>query len=102
VDKSLPTANNERFIAGGGRNRVIELFRSNDPIELSWAQSVLADEGIDSHIFDYHTSILDGSIGALPRRLMVSPDEESRARYILDVARRDLAAHNEAAGSDEN
>ena len=75
---------------------MIELFRSNDPIELSWAQSVLADEGIPSHIFDYHASILEGSIGALPRRLMVDEEIESRAKYILDIARRDLDAHNAA------
>lgn len=75
---------------------MIELFRSNDPIELSWAQSVLADEGILSHIFDYHASIIEGSIGALPRRLMVDGEEESRAKYVLDIARRDLDAHNAA------
>jgi len=75
---------------------MIELFRSNDPIELSWAQSVLADEGIGSHIFDYHASIIEGSIGALQRRLMVDGEEESRAKYILDIARRDLDAHNAA------
>ncbi|WP_430474518.1 DUF2007 domain-containing protein [Thalassospira lucentensis] len=75
---------------------MIELFRSNDPIELSWAQSVLADEGILSHIFDYHASIIEGSIGALPRRLMVGGEEESRAKYVLDIARRDLDAHNAA------
>ncbi|MEQ8287091.1 DUF2007 domain-containing protein [Thalassospira sp.] len=75
---------------------MIELFRSNDPIELSWAQSVLADEGILSHIFDYHASIIEGSIGALPRRLMVDGQEESRAKYVLDIARRELDAHNAA------
>lgn len=73
---------------------MIELFRSNDPIELSWAQSVLADEGISSHIFDYHASIIEGSIGALQRRLMVDGEQESRAKYILDIARRELDAHN--------
>lgn len=75
---------------------MIELFRSNDPIELSWAQSVLADEGISSDIFDYHASIIEGSIGALPRRLMVDGKQESRAKYILDIARRELDAHNAA------
>jgi len=75
---------------------MIELFRSNDPIELSWAQSVLADEGISSHIFDYHASIIEGSIGALQRRLMVDGEQESRAKYILDIARRELDAHNAA------
>lgn len=74
---------------------MIELVRSNDPVELSWVQSVLADEGIDCLIFDFHASILDGSIGALPRRLMVTPDDESRARYILEIARRDLPGNNE-------
>ena len=78
---------------------MIELFRSNDPIELSWAQSVLADEGITSHIFDYHASIIEGSIGALPRRFMVDGEAESRAKYILDIARRDLDAHNAATNS---
>ena len=78
---------------------MIELFRSNDPIELSWAQSVLEDEGITSHIFDYHASIIEGSIGALPRRLMVDGEAESRAKYILDIARRDLDAHNAATNS---
>lgn len=80
---------------------MIELFRSNDPIELSWAQSVLADEGIVSHIFDYHASIIEGSIGALPRRLMVDGELESRAKYILDIARRDLDAHNAATDSND-
>lgn len=75
---------------------MIELFRSNDPIELSWAQSVLADEGISSHIFDFHASIIEGSIDALPRRLMVDGEEKSRAKYILDIARRELDAHNAA------
>ena len=80
---------------------MIELFRSNDPIELSWAQSVLADEGIISHIFDYHASIIEGSIGALPRRLMVDGEMESRAKYVLDIARRDLDAHNAATDSND-
>ncbi|MFH1804317.1 MAG: DUF2007 domain-containing protein [Pseudomonadota bacterium] len=76
---------------------MIELFRSNDPIELSWAQAVLAQEGIESLVFDYHASILEGSIGALPRRLMVDSDDASRARYALDVARQQLAQDNAAA-----
>ncbi|MCC9620208.1 DUF2007 domain-containing protein [Thalassospira sp. MA62] len=79
---------------------MIELFRSNDPIELSWAQAVLADQGITSHIFDFHASIIEGSIGALPRRLMVAGDVESRAKYILDLARRDLEEDNATRSND--
>ncbi|OSQ38377.1 DUF2007 domain-containing protein [Thalassospira mesophila] len=82
---------------------MIELIRSNDPVELSWVQSVLADEGIDCLIFDFHASILDGSIGALPRRLMITPDDESRARYILEIARRELPGNAELeADADED
>jgi hypothetical protein len=80
---------------------MIELFRSNDPIELSWAQAVLADEGINSHVFDYHASIIEGSIGALQRRLMVDGEEESRAKYVLDIARRELDAHNAKSGGSD-
>ncbi|WP_073955951.1 DUF2007 domain-containing protein [Thalassospira sp. TSL5-1] len=79
---------------------MIELMRSNDPVELSWVQSILADEGIESLIFDFHASILDGSIGALPRRLMVTPDDESRARYALEIARRDLGRETPSHGGD--
>ncbi|MEE1569385.1 MAG: DUF2007 domain-containing protein, partial [Alphaproteobacteria bacterium] len=48
-----------------------ELFRTNDLVILSWASAVLAGENIEATVFDAHTSILEGSIGALPRRLMV-------------------------------
>ena len=63
-----------------------ELLRSNDPVRLSWLQSLLADEGIESILLDTHTSILEGSISAIPRRLMVADDDHSRARHLVDVS----------------
>ena len=44
-----------------------ELLRPNDPVRLSWLQALLADAGIESLILDHHTSVIEGSIGAIPR-----------------------------------
>jgi len=64
-----------------------ELFRSNDAVYLSFAQAVLKGEGIETLLFDAHMSVMDGSIGALPRRLMVVDDDQfERARQILAEA----------------
>ncbi len=60
-----------------------ELLRTNDSVRLSWLQSVLASEGIEFVVLDTHTSILEGSIGAIPRRLMVADEDAKRARDIL-------------------
>ena len=65
---------------------MVELLRTNDPVRLSWVMALLADARIESIVFDTHTSIVEGSIGALPRRLMVGDDDVSRARRVLDSA----------------
>jgi hypothetical protein len=44
---------------------------------------MLASAGIETVILDTHTSILEGSAGAIPRRLMVHEDNEQRARAVL-------------------
>jgi hypothetical protein len=64
-----------------------ELLRTNDPVLLSWAKAVLADEGIVAFVFDRHASIVEGSIGAIQQRIMVADDELSKARRILEAAR---------------
>lgn len=63
-----------------------ELFSTNDPVLLSWAISYLRDAGLNPVVFDRNASILEGSIGALPRRVMVPADEVDRARRLLDEA----------------
>lgn len=59
------------------------LIRSNDPVELSFAQALLADAGIPAVLLDQHTSVLEGSIGAIPRRLCVADDDLEEARTLL-------------------
>ncbi len=63
-----------------------ELIRTNDPVRLSFLSALLADEGIEAVVLDTHTSILEGSIGALPRRLMVREEDALRATRILEGA----------------
>ena len=60
-----------------------ELLRTNDPVLLSFATALLADERIEAVILDGHTSILEGSIGAIQRRLMVRDEDLARARRLL-------------------
>lgn len=56
---------------------------SNDPVRISFLAALLSDAGIGTTLLDTHTSILEGSIGAIQRRLAVATDDESRARRVL-------------------
>ena len=60
-----------------------ELFKTNNAVRLSYAVALLRDRGLSPVIFDQHMSILDGSIGALPRRLMIDDAEYPAAKQIL-------------------
>ena len=59
---------------------------SNDPVRLSFLAALLADAGIKAVVLDLHTSMIEGSIGAIPRRLMVADADESQARRVLREA----------------
>ena len=63
-----------------------ELLRTNDVVRLSWAQALLRDAGIDSVVLDQHTSLVEGSIGAIPRRLMVAEPDHRRAEALVKAA----------------
>ena len=62
---------------------MIELVRTNDAVLINALEALLAAAGIDSYVLDRHTSALEGSIGALPRRLMVHEEEAAQARALL-------------------
>jgi len=61
-------------------------MRSNDPVALSFAQSLMKDAGIYAMIADQGMSVLEGSLGILQRRLLVDSDREDEARQILKDA----------------
>ena len=67
-----------------------ELFRTNDVVRLSWAPARLRDAGIESLVLDQHTSLVEGSIGAIPRRLMVAERDYRRAHAIIAAADEEL------------
>ena len=60
-----------------------ELLRTNDPVRLSWVEALLRDAGIYSLVLDHHTSLVEGNIGAIPRRLMVEEGDYRRACALL-------------------
>jgi len=62
---------------------VREVLKTNNPVLLSFAQALLADSGIEAVVFDVHTSVIEGSLGFLPRRLMVGNENFLRAEAIL-------------------
>ena len=64
-----------------------EVLRTNDLVLLSYATHVLAEAGIETHVFDAHMSAVEGSIGAFPRRLMVQDEDIAKAlRELSNVA----------------
>jgi Putative prokaryotic signal transducing protein len=62
---------------------MIELIRTNDAVLISYVEALLRDAGIEYLVADRNMSVLDGSIGVLPRRIMVAEDDERKARKIL-------------------
>ena len=66
---------------------MVELLRTNDPILLSWVGALLADQGIPTVVFDSHTAVLEGSVAAIQRHLMVSRDDAPRARRLRAEAK---------------
>jgi hypothetical protein len=56
---------------------------TNDPVRLSVAQAALTAAGIAHQTFDAAASVMDGSIGAIPRRLVVAESDEAAAREVL-------------------
>lgn len=60
-----------------------ELLRTNDPTEIAFTQALLRGEEIDCFVMDVHMSALEGSIGILPRRVLVAREDKFRASAIL-------------------
>lgn len=63
-----------------------EIARSTDPVRLSFLTALLSDGGVAAILFDTHASIVQGSLGVLPQRLMVADDDYNEAVAILRSA----------------
>ena len=60
-----------------------ELLHTTDPTLIAFAKALLEGEDIDCFEMDVHMSVLEGSIGVLPRRLMVRDQDLFMARRAL-------------------
>lgn len=67
-----------------------ELIRTNDPVLLMTLETRLKSEGIDPLVFDTHASIIEGSISAIPRRVMIIDDDFDQAIGILQNIENDI------------
>ncbi|MEM8788496.1 MAG: DUF2007 domain-containing protein [Pseudomonadota bacterium] len=60
-----------------------EILRTTDPTVIAFATALLRAEDIECFVMDVHMSVLEGSIGIFPRRMMVRRSDAFRARSIL-------------------
>ena len=60
-----------------------ELVRSNDPVFISWLMAALEGVGIHALLLDQHISAVEGSLGILPRRVLVPDDAYADAKAIV-------------------
>ena len=60
-----------------------ELLRTNDITVIAYANAILEASGVDVFELDVTISVLEGSIGILPRRLMVRSDDLIKARQLM-------------------
>ncbi len=58
-------------------------MRTNDAVLVSAVVALLDGAGIDHLVLDQNMSVLEGSIGILPRRVLVADDEFKSARQLL-------------------
>ncbi|MBR1218124.1 DUF2007 domain-containing protein [Bradyrhizobium sp. U87765 SZCCT0131] len=63
-----------------------ELLRTNDMVLVSAVEALLDGAGIGHLVLDQNMSIIEGSLGVLPRRLLVTEDDLRAARQLLTEA----------------
>ena len=74
---------------------MIELLRTNDLVLISFIEAMFEEAGIGCFVADRHMSALEGSVGFLPRRILVAEDDRLRACRLL----RDAGLADELARS---
>ena len=67
----------------GGADTLRELVRTNDAVLISAIEALLKGADIPHLVADQNISVLEGSIGAFQRRILVGEDEIAAARELL-------------------
>ena len=65
---------------------MVEILRTNDLVLISVIESLLRAEGVGYFLADQHMAAVEGSLGFLPRRILVDARDEARARRLLQQA----------------
>ena len=65
---------------------MVEILRTNDLVLISVIESLFRAAGVGFFIADQHMAAVEGSLGFLPRRILVEASEEDRARRLLTEA----------------
>jgi len=63
-----------------------ELVRTNDIVLISAIEALLRGANIEYVVLDQNMSVLEGSLGMLPRRILVEEARAARARQLLQEA----------------
>jgi hypothetical protein len=63
-----------------------ELVRTNDAVLITAIEALLNGADIGHMVVDQNMSVLEGSIGIFPRRILVDEDQVDTARRLLDEA----------------
>lgn len=63
-----------------------ELLRTNDVVLISFVEALLRDSGIEHLVVDQNMSVIEGSLGVLPRRVLVAGERVDAARRLLEDA----------------
>jgi Putative prokaryotic signal transducing protein len=63
-----------------------ELVRTNDIVLISAIEALLRGANIEYVVLDQNMSVLEGSLGMLPRRILVQDAQTARARQLLQEA----------------
>jgi hypothetical protein len=65
---------------------MVELIRTNDLVLISFVESLLGEAGLRFFVADQHMSAIEGSLGFLPRRILIDGEQLEQARRLLSEA----------------
>jgi hypothetical protein len=84
--KRLTSAPSSQAANGEGERKLRELVRTNDMVLVSAIGALLDGANIHHLVLDQNMSIIEGSLGVLPRRILVHEDDNTQARQLLTDA----------------
>ncbi len=66
------------------------LLKSNDHVYISWIKSLLNSNGINYFILDEEMSVMEGSITAIPIRILVDSKDIVKAKQIIENEKKNI------------